>query len=84
MDVANKFCGTLIAELLFDVDVNDIVFLITQKFTDWASVTFSKVPPINHLELAPTSLVITGRNEVLAKVIFLHLFVILFTGGGST
>ena len=26
--------------------------------------------------------VITGRNEVLAKVIFLHLFVILFTGGG--
>ena len=24
---------------------------------------------------------ITGRNEVLAKVIFLHLFVILFTGG---
>ena len=37
----------------FDVDVNDILFLITQKFTDWASVTFSKVPPINHLELAP-------------------------------
>ena len=26
---------------------------------------------------------ITGRNEVLAKVIFLHLSVILFTGGGS-
>ena len=26
---------------------------------------------------------ITGRNEVLAKVIFLHLFVILFTGGGT-
>ena len=25
--------------------------------------------------------VITGRNEVVAKVIFLHLFVILFTGG---
>ena len=25
--------------------------------------------------------VITGRNEVEAKVIFLHLFVILFTGG---
>ena len=58
MDVAKKFCGTLMAELFFDVDVNDIVFLITQKFTDWASVTFSKVPPINHLELAPTSLFI--------------------------
>ena len=26
--------------------------------------------------------IITGRNEVLAKVIFLHLSVILFTGGG--
>ena len=26
--------------------------------------------------------IFTGRNEVLAKVIFLHLFVILFTGGG--
>ena len=25
---------------------------------------------------------ITGRNKVVAKVIFLHLFVILFTGGG--
>ena len=27
--------------------------------------------------------VITGRNEVVAEVIFLHLFVILFTGGGG-
>ena len=27
-------------------------------------------------------MIFTGRNEVLAKVIFLHLFVILFTGGG--
>ena len=26
--------------------------------------------------------IFTGRNEVLAKVIFLHLFVILFTGEG--
>ena len=25
---------------------------------------------------------ITGRNEVLAKVIFLHVSVILLTGGG--
>ena len=30
----------------------------------------------------PQKRFITGRNEVLAKVIFLHLFVILFTGGG--
>ena len=28
-------------------------------------------------------LFITGRNEVVAKVIFLHLFVILFTGAGG-
>ena len=28
-----------------------------------------------------SSIFITGRNEVVAKVIFLHLFVILFTGG---
>ena len=27
--------------------------------------------------------IISGRNEVVAKVIFLHLSVILFTGGGS-
>ena len=27
--------------------------------------------------------VITGRNEVVAEVIFLHLFVILFTGDGG-
>ena len=26
--------------------------------------------------------IVTGRNEVVAKVIFLHLFVILFTGEG--
>ena len=28
--------------------------------------------------------VITGRNEVVAKVIFLHLSVILFTGGSAS
>ena len=27
--------------------------------------------------------IVTGRNEVVAKVIFLHLSVILFTGGGG-
>ena len=30
-----------------------------------------------------SSEIITGRNEVVAKVIFLHLSVILFTGGVS-
>ena len=30
----------------------------------------------------PYKWLFTGRNEVLAKVIFLHLCVILFTGGG--
>ena len=31
----------------------------------------------------PLHNIFTGRNEVVAKVIFLHLFVILFTGGVS-
>ena len=37
-----------------------------------------------HVKLqCPWSSIVTGRNEVVAKVIFLHLFVILFTGGGG-
>ena len=32
-------------------------------------------------KILPNVTVITGRNEVLAKVIFLHMSVILFTGG---
>ena len=38
------------------------------------------------VKLNPVTLVIifTGRNEVVAKVIFLHLSVILFTGGGGS
>ena len=28
--------------------------------------------------------IVTGRNEVVAKVIFLHLSVILFTGGSAS
>ena len=35
------------------------------------------------LEELLENLIFTGRNEVLAKVIFLHLFVILFTGEGG-
>ena len=30
------------------------------------------------------SFVVTGRNEVVAKVMFLHLSVILFTGGSAS
>ena len=30
------------------------------------------------------SIIFTGRNEVVAKVIFLHLSVILFTGGSAS
>ena len=33
---------------------------------------------------SPCVCVFTGRNEIVAKVIFLHLFVILFTGGGCS
>ena len=35
-----------------------------------------------HQTISVCFTLITGRNEVVAKVIFLHLFVILFTGGG--
>ena len=34
------------------------------------------------MHMYPVIKIFTGRNEVVAKVIFLHLFVILFTGGG--
>ena len=33
--------------------------------------------------MAVYEIIFTGRNEVLAKVIFLHVCVILFTGGVS-
>ena len=33
--------------------------------------------------VAGVAVIFTGRNEVVAKVIFLHLSVILFTGGGG-
>ena len=46
-----------------------------------------RVPPLYGKERAVRILleciIITGRNEVVAKVIFLHLSVILFTGGVS-
>ena len=35
------------------------------------------------LTTLPPKILFTGRNEVVAKVIFLHLSVILFTGGVS-
>ena len=41
--------------------------------------TVSNLDPIYHLTAIP---IFTGRNEVVAKEIFLHLSVILFTGGG--
>ena len=36
------------------------------------------------LTKTPLLLIVTGCNEVVAKIIFLNLSVILFTGGGST
>ena len=40
--------------------------------------------PLTHGHaLTPAVPIITDRNEVLAKVIFLHVCVILFTGGGG-
>ena len=42
----------------------------------------SRVEDLLSLVFPNETCIFTGRNEVLAKVIFLHLFVILFTGGG--
>ena len=45
---------------------------------------------VHHVDMPPDQhwycilFFITGRNEVVAKAIFLHLFVILFTGGVSS
>ena len=41
----------------------------------------SRLASTNALSTFRCLIIITGRNEVLAKVIFLHLSVILFTGG---
>ena len=46
-----------------------------------------KIESINSFEILTTILfagdIFTGRNEVVAKVLFLHVCVILFTGGVS-
>ena len=39
------------------------------------------VPTLTKCCHIPKTILFTGRNEVVAKVIFLHLSVILFTGG---
>ena len=52
-------------------------------------VKWGLTPPLSTYALVPSYLtwscygIFTGRNEVLATVIFLHLFVILFTGGST-
>ena len=52
--------------------------ITTQSTNNKAHCQYSSLIGSIHEELT----IITGRNEVLAKVIFLQLFVILFTGGG--
>ena len=47
------------------------------------TILLSRRYPLALEPVKPDILIFTGRNEVVAKVIFLHLFVILFTGGGG-
>ena len=49
--------------------------------TSLRAVTPLLRPIVQCTKNSRTTTIITGRNEVVAKVIFLHLFVILFTGG---
>ena len=47
-----------------------------------ASKRILETGPHKHVQI-PENEIFTGRNEVVAKVIFLHLSVILFTEGGG-
>ena len=49
---------------------------------EWGHLNNHGMSLLHHLCSSCLEGIITGRNEVVAKVIFLHLFVILFTGGG--
>ena len=56
------------------------------QIKDWSSFPSGLTPPLGNPGSSTDlnilkSCIITGRNEVVAKVIFLHLSVILFTGG---
>ena len=52
------------------------------RFSSRTSFSLESEFRLVSIYLQPTGLV-TGRNEFVAKVIFLHLSVILFTGGGD-
>ena len=61
-------------------------FLLSGNFIFHNSTVISSlmyVIPVNFSLSDYVSLIITGRNEVVAKVMFLHVSVILFTGGAS-
>ena len=52
--------------------------LVTENKQTPSTISISRCNLTDHPAIIK---VITGRNEVVAKVIFLHLSVILFTGG---
>ena len=61
-----------------------MAYIFTKKDTKnqkHISVSQQRYQNSDTLTPTPRSQIITGRNEVVAKVIFLHLSVILFTGG---
>ena len=45
-------------------------------------LTANKADAYTYVSVKSTVTIITGRKEVVAKVMFLHVSVILFTGGG--
>ena len=56
--------------------------VFSRKFGEHQVYTGTVVDPL-YVTLLVDSYIFTGRNEVVAKVMFLHVCVILFTGGGS-
>ena len=64
-----------------------MAYIFTKKDTkNQKHISVSQQRDQNSDTLTPTprSQIITGRNEVVAKVIFLHLSVILFRGGSAS
>ena len=61
-------------------------YITSGNNTKYISITttgWKSIAPVHTEYIPPQTFLFTGRNEVVAKVIFLYLSVILFTGGMS-
>ena len=61
---------------------NPVLFYNTALYIKHANWLFSVMVCLRAGDISYDNLLITGRNEVVAKVMFLHVSVILYTGGG--